>query len=440
MQIGVSGGEPARLTTVDEGEIAHVSPSLLPGRPTILFHVLTEQPDDSFVAAYDLNEQTQERLTLGTSPRFATSGHLVFWRQDSLWAVPFDPEGVRIQGEAIPIEPDVWAEATGEASYSISPQGILTYLKGKPASPRRSLVWVDRQGIETPVEADPGAYLGLDLSPDDTRVVVGSGYPNLDISILDLERRASRRLTVHPGIDWWPLWSPDGEWVVFGSDRNGPPNTYRTVADGRGAIERLTTSPNPDGPSSFSPDGTVLVTYEARPDTQADVVLVAMDGNAPPTVLIQNDAQEETPKVSPDGRWIAYASDESGQREVYVRPFPNVDEGRWQISTDGGGVPLWGPDSGELFYVTNPGDRELLAVMATTVETEPEFAHSRPRMLFEGAYLWSYQPFDISSDGERFLMIKNAQANDAPAHAQELIVVHNWHEELKRLVPTPWAQ
>ena len=183
----------------------------------------------------------------------------------------------------------------------------------------------------------------------------------------------------------------------------------------------------------------VVVTFAgARQDSRGDIVTLSMDGEGATEDLIATAAHEESPMVSPDGRWIAYVSDESGRNEVWARPFPNVDDGRWQISTGGGIMPVWAQDGRELFYQVKENADAPLRLMAAAIETEPTFRHGRPRALFEGPYYAGVMSFDVSSDGERFLMIKQDPAPTGESYDQpELILVENWFEDLTRLVPTP---
>ncbi|MFQ5930287.1 MAG: TolB family protein, partial [Acidobacteriota bacterium] len=194
---------------------------------------------------------------------------------------------------------------------------------------------------------------------------------------------------------------------------------------------RLTTSPNLQVPSSFSPDGKRLVFYELNPETASDLHVLSMEGEPTSEPLLHTQFNEGRAVISPDGRWIAYRSNETGRFEVYVRPFPKVQEGKWQISRDGGVSPVWGPKGRELFY------RAGEAMMVVTIKTEPTFTAGNPEVLFTARYYTGPgRNYDISPDGQRFLMIKEAEQTEETAVPTQLIVVENWFEELKRLVPT----
>jgi len=220
--------------------------------------------------------------------------------------------------------------------------------------------------------------------------------------------------------------------VAFGSDREGLSNLFWKAADGTGTVERLAESANARAPEAFSPDGTTLVFWESHPQTGFDLGMLSMNAEGISKPLLVTEFTEGNPQVSPDGLWLAYHSDESGQWEIYVRPFPGVDEGRWQISRDGGSRPIWGPDGRELFYLSRGGQ-----LTAVPIQAGSSFTFGNPEVVFEGPYLASglfRQTYDISPDGKRFLMIKEGSP-DAEAGPTQVIVVQNWLEELKRLVP-----
>ncbi len=232
-----------------------------------------------------------------------------------------------------------------------------------------------------------------------------------------------------------PIWTPDGTRVAFASDRGGSPAIYWKAADGTGAVEKLDENENARIPQSFSPDGKQLVYRETA--RRYDLGTLTVGGSAEP--LLANDFSELNADISPDGRFIAYESDASGEEEIYVRPFPNVDEGRWQISIDGGVQPVWSRDGRELFYLkpTTTNERAV-ALVAVPIETSPSFAYGTPSVLFEGSYIDRFvtldRAYDVAPDGEHFLMIKlNAAVQDS---TPELILVQNWFEELERLAPT----
>ena len=254
--------------------------------------------------------------------------------------------------------------------------------------------------------------------------------------VYDLARDTPTRLTFDPGGDRIPTWTPDGERVAFASDRDGDLNIYWKAADGTGQVEALTSSANPQAPGQFLPDGMTLLIGEGRGGVgDSDIGVLSLEGDHAVEWLLESATRETFVELSPDGRWMAYVSDQSGQPEIYVQPFPNVDDGRWQISRDGGVAPRWGPDSREVFFQTDGGPGTPVTLMVAENGTEPTFTPGIPRPLFDGPYRIDWQPFsvpfDVFPDGQRFLMIKEAEAS------AQIVLIQNWVEELTRLVPVP---
>ena len=255
----------------------------------------------------------------------------------------------------------------------MSENGSLLYVPSEGTTgAARTLVWVDREGREEELRAPPAPYEGPRISPDGRAVAVEVRDPgNTDVMVYDLARETSTRLTFDPGADGWPLWSPDGQRILFSSDRDGAANIYAMAADGTGQPARVTTSTTNHFPQSWSGDGETLVIMAGDP---ADLQVVSIGADSPPQDLIATEAAEAYAEVSPDGRWMAYMSTESGRPEVYVRPFPDVDDGKWQISRDGGFAPVWSPDGRELSF------RALasLEILVVAVDTEPVFNPGNP--------------------------------------------------------------
>jgi eukaryotic-like serine/threonine-protein kinase len=275
------------------------------------------------------------------------------------------------------------------------------------------------------------------ISPDGRRVALQLSDQESDIWIWDFDRQTLTRLTFDPGEEQLPVWTPDSRRIIFNSTRSGLRNLYWQMADGTGSAERLTTSTNNQFPFSISPDGTRVLIGEVDPKTAADVRVLVMPGQRQTEPLVQTGFAEYSPEISPDGGWVAYQSNESGPFEIYVRPFPNTDAGRWQVSTAGGTRPLWARNGHELFYLDNNG--LLTAVSVQTVG--PTFSSGIPTKVFEAPYYSGFNlgAYDISPDGRRFLMIKASRPSDDPTFngtSPSLIVVLNWLEELKQRVPT----
>jgi serine/threonine-protein kinase len=325
---------------------------------------------------------------------------------------------------------------------SVAADGTLVYVPGGlVATPQRTLVWVDRRGREEALAAPPRAYRYPRLSPDGTKVAVEAQDQEGDIWIWDLGRQTLTRFTFDPTQDIYPVWTPDGRRLAFRSMRGGPPNVYWQAADGTGAVERLTETPNEQAPYAVTPDGKRLVLRQDGPKTGGDLMVLTLDGARRLTPLVQTTFNERNGEISPDGRWLAYESDESGREEIYVRPFPDVNGGRWQVSTGGGSEPLWARNGRELFY---RGPSGVLLGTTVAVEGSGSFRAGTPTKLVETRYYAGAgsgaapgRTYDVSPDGQRFLMLREGGRSDQTAPPPpSIIVVQHWVEELKRLVPT----
>ena len=299
------------------------------------------------------------------------------------------------------------------------------------------MVWVDRKGLAQPLPAPPRAYANPRLSPDGRQVALDISETSRDIWIYDLMRDTLTRLTFE-GINSFPVWTPDGKRVAYRSQRAGPGNVFWKPADNSGAEERLAASEFVHTPASFSPDGRILAYNEQNTKTGYDLWMLPLEGERKPQPILQTPFNERVPLLSPDGRWVAYLSDESGRYEVYMEPFPGPG-GKRQISTDGGSEVRWSSKGNELFYRTG-GQREKM--MAVDIQTQPTFSAGKPRLLFEGPYANNLAggataaDYSMSPDGQRFLMLK-AKEQQQTAALTQIHLVLNWFEELNRRVPTP---
>ena len=432
-----AGGDPEVLTTPDaeQGEINHWWPEILPGGDAVLFTIVKGQGAENMeIAVLDLETREQKVLIQGGSnPQYALTGHIIYGVDGTLRAVPFNLDRLEVTAEPVPVLEGVMTDSSGAAEFSLSLDGSLVYSAGDPQSGLvHSLVWVGRQGREEPVTAPPRAYNYPRISPDGTRVALDVRDQENDIWIWDLTRETLTRLTFDPGSDNYPVWTPDSQRVAFGSAREGMSNLFWKAADGTGSVERLTESSNIQYAYSFSADGEALLFRETQPDTGEDLRILSLVEDRAVKTLIATQFRERNAELSPDGNWMAYQSNASGQNQIYVRPFPAVDQGQWMISTDSGTHPLWAPDGRELFY------RSGAALMAVPIQTNPSFTPGTPEVLFEGDYFsGAGRTYDVGPGGQRFLMIKAGAPSDESLSAPELIIVENWFEELKLLVPTP---
>jgi eukaryotic-like serine/threonine-protein kinase len=431
LQVPETGGKPQPLTQLERGEISHVWPELLPGGKALLFVADTSGNNIASGGIVVLSFGTGERRNLiqGTYGRYANSGHIVYMQAGTLMAVPFDLHQLKITGPAVPIVEGVLQSVrAGDAQYSISSTGSLAYVPGPTQSAQLKMIWVSRNGAEQPLAAPAHAYRGPRLSPDGRRIAAGITEQDSQVWLYDLSRETLTRFTFQSDNNTAPFWTPDGKRIVYISNKDGPRNLYWQLADGSGGLERLTTSDHVDIPSSWSPNGRMLAYSEVgAPDGYDIWVLRLSDRKAQP--FLRTKFNEAAAQFSPDGNWVAYASDESGRNEIYVQPYPGPGR-KWQISTVGGREPLWNRNGRELFY------RNGNKMMAVEITLKPSFSPGTPKVLFEGQYQSlpgiSTPNYDVSSDGQRFLMLK---ADQQDTSARQINVVLNWFEELKQRVP-----
>ena len=450
LRVGAAGGPPAVLTTPDaaRGEGDHLFPSVLPNGRAVLFTITSSSGgiETAQVAVRDLTTgHTTTLIRGGSQAEYVAPGYLVYAVAGTLHAVRFDPDTLTVLSDPVPVVEAVMTLPTGAAEFSVSQTGALVYvLGGATAGVARSLMWVTRQGHEEPLAAaPPRAYAYARLSPDGTRVALDIRDQQNDIWVGDLARQTLTRLTDVPALDQYPAWTADSRRVLFASSRTGYSNLYGQAANTTGTVERLTTSPNAQFPLSVSPDGTWLVLREAGPTTGFDLRILRLDPSTPlgagPSTppgmpsrqtepLLQTPFNEDNGEISPDGHWLAYQSNESGRFEISVRPFPKVDAGHWTISTSGGTRPLWARNGTELFYLDGAG-----AMTRVPIQTAPTFSAGTPTKMFDTRYFngGSGRSYDVSPDGQRFLMIKAAGSEQAPS----MVVVLNWLEELKARLP-----
>ena len=412
-----TGGVP-QLVAVKDDRGSWTRPHMLPGgKAAIVSHVA-----DVGVLSLDTGEYRMLIENAGDG-RYAPSGHLIFVRAGALLAAPFDLERLAVGGPAAVILEDVRIEGQLAVAQAVfSRDGTLIYVPGGAANDATRPVWVDRQGKAQPVGMPPRSYRSFSLSPDGTRLAIVIGDPNNDVWVQDLERGALTRLT-SGGNNVGPIWTPDGKRVVFAKNTRGVRTPFSVPADGSGEPERLFEDDHRGGVASFSADGQ-LVTFNRRaPDTGLDLWVRPLNGTLAPHPFLRTRFTEVGAKFSPDGRWIGYISDESGQYEVYVRPYPGPG-GKWQVSTQGGGEMMWSPVGNELFY------RNGNKWMAVAVTLKPQFVAATPQGLFEAPYVdVGGLSFDVAPDGRRFLLLEPAEQAGPVTH---LNVVLNWFEEVKQ--------
>ena len=340
---------------MQEDESSHRWPQFLPDGETVIFAVnLAGRGPDDWAIAVQQPRSSEHRVLIqgGTYPAYVPTGHLVYFRAGTIMAVPFDPVRLEVTGMPAPALDDVMLSfgVTGAGQFSFSNSGSLAYVPGAGnlLGVAQTLVWVDRSGAAQPLGAPQRAYENPRLSPDGRRLAVRITEANIDLWVYELERRTLSRLTFDDGEDETPVWSPDGRWVTFAGDREGTRRLLRKPADGSGEEEELATLQEHVHATSLTPDGKVLAFETGTGGEIGDVWLVPTEGDRTPTALLSTPFNERGARFSPDGRWLAYASDETGRNEIYVQPFPGPGR-KWQISPEGGEEPVWARNGRELF-------------------------------------------------------------------------------------------
>ena len=442
MKVSAAGGTAQPVTKLDTNnrETDHRFPELLPGGKALLFTVRNaDQPsfDEAGIAVLSL--QTGERRILvksGTHPHYASTGHLVFLRAGTLLAVPFDLNKLEVKGTPVPVvENIVENPRVGAGQFDISKDGALAYIPGGVSFGEHELVLVDHAGAARSLTAKKRAYEDFTISPDGRFLATTIEGPVTDTWIHDIARDTDKRFTF--GVEHRdPAWTPDGKWLTYSGYKDGKYGVFRKAVDGSGPEELLVARGNPMFAWFWSPDGATLVFAELTPDHGGDFSMLRLDGDRQPRPLLQTRFDEDWVSFSPDGRWIAYSTNESGRYEVYVASFPDPGS-KVRISTEGGGHPLWAPNGSELYYRESPSTtmRALahhVKVMAVPIQTKPELKAGQPHLLFSGPYFDSGHDWAITPDGKGFILIKESPSEAGP---RELQVILNWFEELKRRVP-----
>lgn len=427
LRVATPGAEPERLTTIDTstGERQHAWPIVLPNEHAVLFTVAfgsgTSQTYQ--LAALDLQTGRHRILTSGTQPTYLADGRVLFVADGRLMQAPFDAERLELTAAPTQVLGQVATVQNGAAEYSVSDTGTIVYVSSGAVTPLRSLVWKSRDGQETPVNAPPQAYTYPRVSPDGMRIALDIRDSDAgNISIYDLRRAVLRRLTIAGAEGQYPVWFPDGRRVMFSASVDGCSRLIAQDVDGAGSPAQFTDGTSGCAqPFSIAPDARSVVTR--LDDANPGMARMSLKENAPLEPLLRSGtATMINGEISPDGRYLAFQSNETGRFEIYVVPFPDVKRARWQISTQGGSRPVWARRGRELFFL-DPGG----AVMRVETPSGASFTAGTPQKLFDGvSVLAGFPPgrnYDVAADG-RFLMIKDRYL-DPTMRPIELTVVLN---------------
>ena len=397
-------------------------PTVVAGGKAILFETVTGgNRIATHIEALSLTTGQRHRVVdAGSSPIYASSGHVIFFRDGVLLAAPFDADKLDVTGPAVAVLENISLDQLGNPMVALSSAGSLAYVASGNATKR--LVWVSRQGVEQPITDISRPYQNPRLAPDAHRIVVE--VAGGDLWIQDAARATFTRLTSGETVgNTFAVWTPDARRIVF-----------RTLTglrwidpDGGGGSQAIPGTSVADIPSSISPDGHTLAFIRQTSESGGDIYVLSLEGDPQPRPVVKTPGYDGGGEFSPDGRWMAYVSNESGQFEVYLRPYPGPDRKK-QVSTQGGTHPKWNRNGKELFY--RVGNK----MMVVDVSTSPDLTLSQPRVLFEQRYAFgsasTIPNYDVSPDGQRFVMVKDDSASG------RVNIVLNWFEELKARVPT----
>lgn len=433
-RVSSDGGQHERLSAAEDEW--HERPEILPGSETVLYQQIS--PEGVRIVARSLQHESEKVIVENAAePRYLISGHLLFRRQGTVMAAPFDIQRLELSGQALPLDLPVWIDQPpyldSIAQLAVSRTGALVYIPEVEGFWQENLVWVSREGEVQQIRSTSGNPI-FRLAPDGRRAAISRWEADRTrIEVLELERNVATSLVEAPSIYWFnPVWSPDGSEIVFGTASTVEGALYRKTVDGGEPAELLLRAASHWGavPWSFGPSG-VLAFTTYHPDTESDIRFYSPDEGAELPTTLSGPHDERQPAFSPDGRWLAYQSDESGAYEIYVSEYPAGGHKK-QVSTGGGTGPLWSLDGSELFFQSEDGRR----LFAVDIAAGPGLEISAQHLLFEGSFEPSHESglsFDLSPDGRRFLM---RQRPEGDMVARELVLVLDWFSELERLVPT----
>ena len=439
--VAAAGGQHRRSgqTRRRQRRSVYKFPCALPGGKAILLTVATEDAesfDDAHIAVFvPATGQKKVLVDGGTHPRYSPSGHLVYARNGNLLAVSFDPNRLEVTGQpSTVLEGVLMSRNTGVANFDVSLSGDLAYLPGQAEGGARTLFWLKRDGRSEKLPLPPRSYLHPRISPDLRKLAIEVEGSNHDIYVYDFASGVLSNITTD-GVSHWPVWTPDGRDIGYRSGPMGAFKLWQVPADRSHAPMQLPAEGVSQSAESYSPDGRVIAYTAMGPGAPSSIMLASLQGDRRARPMDNTKYVQGSPKFSPDGRWLAFCSNESRAPQVYVQAFPGPGP-KIQVSTDGGTDPVWKRSGGEIFY--RNGD----SMMAVPVSSAPTFTAGRPQELWKGHYSHGMSSscgppgatssnYDVTADGQRFLMIKDDDQDSATS--TQIVVVLGWSEELNRL-------
>ena len=439
-EVSSAGGAPRPLTILDQpaAEVSQLWPQWLPGSKTVLFTSSGQasQFEDADIVVYTISSgQRKTLLHGGYFARYVPSGHILYMHEGTLFLVPFDPRSLEVTGTPVPVHDGISANpGDGSAQFSLSESGTMAYVAGHSQRQLASIEWMDRQGNFTPLRETPGDYYAPALSPDGKRLALAiNDGKRIDIWVYELAHDTMTRLTF-AGNNLSPIWTPDGQRITYRLlQKGGGSDLYWTRADGTGGTLQLTHTKARRFLGSWHPDGRLLA-FDQGTSANSSIFTLAIGGSekegwkpGEPQPLPGGSSSEDEASFSPDGRWLAYRSDESGDFEIYVRSYPGPG-GKWQISNAGGAVPKWSNNSKELLYRT----QENQIMVVTYAASGDSFHADKPKLWSPGQFSdrLGAVNFDLSPDGKRVVVLRVPASENPPI--TKLTFVFNFFDELRR--------
>jgi eukaryotic-like serine/threonine-protein kinase len=429
LRVGAAGGPATQITTLDTAKFqtSHCWPFFLPDGKHFIYLARNSQRQNSAIYAGSIDSNESKLIVNSDAGAiYAAPGYLFFLRERSLMAQPFDADKMRLTGEPVPVVEQIgYSATTARAFFSVSNNGVLAYRGNVPLNGQ--LTWYDRSGKSLERVGTVGDFLGFSLSPDQKRIAVSRldvETGSYDVWMIELGRGTTSRFTFDQTNETFPIWSPDGNRIAFSSNKYGPTDLFQKASNGAGSAELLFKSTNLKAPNDWSPNGQTIVYNEFDPKTNSDLWVLPLGGDPNPAPVMQTTFSETNGRFSPDGKWIAYESNESGPGQIYVQGFPTG--GKTQISTLGGFQPRWRGDGKELFYI-GP-DKKLMVVEIQAGTGGIQAGSPRPLFDLRIGNLPGSPYYDVTRDGQRFLVsIIGEETAPTP-----MTVVMNWTAELKK--------